>query len=58
MGGVKGGGGEVRKGAFAGNPLVGAGDGKIIPPVGLGDLPSEGWKGRVEWSSLSRKSDS
>ena len=39
-GGVKGGGGEVRKRVLEGNPWVGGGDGKIIPP-GLEDVP---WK--------------
>ena len=34
-GGVKGGGGEVKKGVLGGNPWVGGGDGKILPPVGL-----------------------
>ena len=32
---------------FGGNPWVGGGDGKIIPQVGLGDLPSEGEGGVV-----------
>ena len=47
FGGVQGGGGEVRKGKFGGNPWLGWGDGKIIPPVWLGDLPSEGEGGVV-----------
>ena len=34
-GGVKGGGGEVMNGVLGGNPWVGWGDGKMIPPVGL-----------------------
>ena len=32
-GGGKGGGGEVKKGVLGGNPWVGGGDGKIIPPA-------------------------
>ena len=44
---VKGGAAEVRKGLLGGNPWVGGGDGKIIPPVGLGDLLSEGEGGVV-----------
>ena len=42
---VHGGGGEVRKGVLRCNPWVGGGDGKIISPVGSGDLPSGGWSG-------------
>ena len=34
-GGVKRGGDEVMKGVLWGNPWVGGGDGKIIPPVEL-----------------------
>ena len=47
FGGVHGGGGEVKKGVFGGNPWVGGGDGKIIPPVWLGDLPAEGEDGVI-----------
>ena len=39
--------GEDRKGVFGGNPWVVRGDGKIIPLVQLGDLPSEGEGGVV-----------
>ena len=46
-GGVKGGGGKVTKGVLGGNPWVGGGDGKIIPPVGLRDLPTKGDGGVV-----------
>ena len=38
-GGVTGGGGEVNKGVLGGNLWVYGGGGKMIPLVGLGDLP-------------------
>ena len=47
IGGVQAGAGEVRKGEFEGNPWVGGGDAKIVPPAWLGRLPLDG---RVESS--------
>ena len=40
-GGVNSGAGEVTKRVPGGNACVGWGDGKIIQPVGLGDVPSD-----------------